>query len=82
MCKASENGILQLQIGQSLGSGRDGSFILAESISAIPLVGKPSGTFPFWFIVGDDGLVTDFVQNFHPMHAVVLGDNGMLQSFS
>jgi hypothetical protein len=47
MCNASENGILALQMGQSLGSHRGGgSFTLQKSIAAAPHSSKPFGRLP------------------------------------
>ena len=31
-------------------------------------------------VVRDDGLVADLIQNVHPAHALVLGDNGVAQA--
>ena len=33
-------------------------------------------------IVGDNGLVGDLVQDFHPAHAVILADDCMLEALS
>ena len=47
MCNASENGILALQMGQSLGYDRGGgSFTLRESIGAAPNSSKPFSRLP------------------------------------